>query len=639
MGINWYLNRLKLMSLKEIIFFRIPQQYQFKIKGKIQKRKNYNTDSITLNPKYSLQDYNHLSIQGHIDINLEIYKFSFFNVEIDLEHPIDWCKDYKNNKSVKNRYYSNYDKQDFDEVGDIKYVFEPSRFYFLPFVALYGASNEDQKSTKVIYNILKDWSAQNPFLNSIHWTSGIEVAIRSINLIYTHIVLSTGGNLSNQLDILIKTIVLHSYQYLKNHLSLYSSANNHLAAELAGLNIISSYFSSQTIVNERTRWQKMLYREVLKQVNEDGVNMELCTHYHAEVLDHFFNAIKFIERSKNEVPINVLNRVKLMFNFINHVEYNGNKTIYGDNDEGYLIYPYLSDNFSIYNSLLLTANLEYGSTHKALNFDLRNYLIYGQSCMASNSLNVSRDLSDTIFKSSGYAFLYDHVNNTKVSFDFGAIGDNVSAAHGHSDIFHFTFDVDGNPILIDSGTFQYHSRFSNWRTYFRGASAHNTIAINGLDHAQQNSRMSWLNVPNTQLIDYNFSKDYSFLVAETDAFKKQNILHSRELNFDKTKQKLEIKDYIKLIDKKERSSTLAFYLNFNDSVALEHINNCIKIKTEHRVLTIKNDYFNLGKILRANNNSLLGWRSDKYGKKYKGQYFVLELKIKSSIEIKTTISY
>ena len=39
-----------------------------------------------------------------------------------------------------------------------------------------------------------------------------------------------------------------------------------------------------------------------------------------------------------------------MFDFIEHVEYFGLETIYGDNDEGYLIYPYCDKDFSIYKS-------------------------------------------------------------------------------------------------------------------------------------------------------------------------------------------------------------------------------------------------------------------------------------------------
>ena len=38
MSFGWYLERLKLMSFKELIFFRVPQQYQKQILGKIQKK-------------------------------------------------------------------------------------------------------------------------------------------------------------------------------------------------------------------------------------------------------------------------------------------------------------------------------------------------------------------------------------------------------------------------------------------------------------------------------------------------------------------------------------------------------------------------------------------------------------------------
>ena len=88
-------------------------------------------------------------------------------------------------------------------------------------------------------------------MQTINWTSGIEVAIRSVNLIYTYINLNDNNIKSN-----IKEIIEESYSYIKSNLSLYSSANNHLIAELTALNIISSVFTSKKIEKDKKRWRK-----------------------------------------------------------------------------------------------------------------------------------------------------------------------------------------------------------------------------------------------------------------------------------------------------------------------------------------------------------------------------------------------
>ena len=170
------------MSFKEIIFFRIPQQYQYHIKGRIQRRKKVSYKDLTINPSFLLPKYEALKLKEKINKGTNFNSFSFFDTKINLCESIDWCKDYKNNKSSTLQYYAKYNRQDFEKVGDIKYVFEPSRFYFLPFLALYHLAHKDKESIRIIEKVLNDWHKQNPFLHSIHWTSGIEVGIRSIIL-------------------------------------------------------------------------------------------------------------------------------------------------------------------------------------------------------------------------------------------------------------------------------------------------------------------------------------------------------------------------------------------------------------------------------------------------------------------------
>ena len=632
--LSWYINRLKLMSFKEIFFFRIPQQIQYKFFGKIQKYTVFNSKGININPKFEVNKYSELTVNNLISGNENVNKYEFFQSKIDLSENINWLKDYKNNITSSEKYYANIKRQNYSEFGDVKYVCEPSRFYFLPFLALYNYYSKGEEQVILIERILNDWINQNPYLRTIHWTSGIEIGIRSINLIYTHIVLSQQEKLTKSIDDAIRILIQYNYQFLKNHLSMYSSANNHLVAELAGLVVITSYFDSNIYNASRNKWQNMLFNEIENQVNEDGVNMELSTHYHAEVTDHFFNALQFIKNSGDTIPSKIESKFKKMFNFLSHVEYNGNKTVFGDNDEGYLLFPYFSKKFSIYRSLLQSSNLEYNSGFNSNNYlDLRNYLIYGEK---NNEIkSIENPNSDEVFKSSGYAFLYN--NCTKLSIDFGAIGDNVSAAHGHSDIFHFTLESYGVPILIDPGTYQYHNIHKNWREYYRGVSAHNTISINGLNQATSNSRMSWINLPKVDLLKHKINSKNSFISCVHNAYKNEGIIHKREFEFLKKENIIIIKDI--LTSSNDIEKTLTFYLNFNPELELIHNESIISMRINKNQISIENQYFNLGKIIRGNEEKMLGWYSKKYDLNEEGQTFIFSKTIRESITLETKINF
>lgn len=626
------------MSFKEIIFFRLPQQFQYLIKGRIHQNINFNKKHISINNAFLRPQYSKESLKLIIPEHIKISEYNFFSTLINLDDgELSWLKDFKNDIKSSPKYYADIDRQEFDKIGDVKFICEPSRFHFLPFLSLYHGLNNDRYSIKIIEKTINDWNNQNPYLNTVHWTSGIEVGIRSVNLIYTHLVLSSFNILSEKTDLLIKDIIKKSYHFLKNHLSLYSSANNHLVAELAGLTAISHYFENPEYTKSRKKWTKKIFDQVLRQINGDGVNMELSTHYHAEVTDHFFNALKFIKSSGGVIPKNVENRLKLAFEFINHVEYQGNKTIFGDNDEGYLLYPYYQENFSIYKSLLMSSDIEYKTNYsKKVEFDLRNYLIFGDK--KKSNLNYKlKEKEDKIFEKSGYAFFYNNTNNTKLSFDFGKIGDEISAAHGHSDILHFMLETKGIPIVIDPGTYQYHKRHQSWRSYFRGISAHNTISINHSDHAKAISRMSWVNQPQVSLLNYNINKNSSEIKAQHNAFDRFGVIHTRSMVFNKLEKFIIINDNISCDSKKTKPNELSFYLNFNPDLEVEHNNNTLNISNKSVSILVENELFKEGRLIRGQEKSKLGWFSKGYNELEPGIAFMFNKKITKPLLITTKI--
>ena len=436
----------------------------------------------------------------------------------------------------------------------------------------------------------------------------------------------------------LKTLIQYHYHFLEHNLSLYSSANNHLVAELAGLVVISCYFENKIYSKNLNKWIKKLFSEIENQINDDGVNMELSSHYHAEVVDHFFNALVFIDRRKIAIPSTIKNKLKKSFDFVNHIEYNGNRTLFGDSDDGYLIYPYYSRDFSLYQSLLQSSNIFFGTRHNVEKdtVDLRNYLIFGDDYFDFEVPPVKKELSDRVFEDSGYAFFYDNSNKTKLAFDFGEIGDHISAAHGHSDILHFVLEANGIPILIDSGTYQYHSKYLDWRNYFRGISAHNTISINNKHHGLPNSRMSWIHTPKVTLESIFTSENNIEVKASHNAFEKDGVIHRRTLKFDKRLKQVVIIDEI--IQSKSDSNLLSFYLNFNPNLELiKNPEGLIVSYKDKKIATINNEHFKTGNIVKGDKEKLLAWYSSSFDNKTRGQLFTFNKEINQSTIFTTTI--
>jgi hypothetical protein len=63
-------------------------------------------------------------------------------------------------------------------------------------------------------------------------------------------------------------------------------------------------------------------------------------------------------------------------------------------------------------------------------------------------------------------------------FDCGPLGD---GGHGHYDLLSFEAWAQGRALVLDPGRYTYAEGNPNWRRWFRGTAAHNTVTVDGLD--------------------------------------------------------------------------------------------------------------------------------------------------------------
>ena len=86
----------------------------------------------------------------------------------------------------------------------------------------------DQRYPIRVNQLVQSWIAGNPYLEGIHWSSAIEVAVRALNWIWVYQLCRDQECLSpdDHLD-WIKAFYHHG-AYLHRHISYYYSPNNHI---------------------------------------------------------------------------------------------------------------------------------------------------------------------------------------------------------------------------------------------------------------------------------------------------------------------------------------------------------------------------------------------------------------------------
>lgn len=635
---RWYYFRWKPMSHPEEDIYRIKQYFQLRIKDsfyRIYVPSSNNFIYVGSNIKYSIKSLYHF-------MNHNLENIRIFQNKLNLSELDNWRKDYKNNIVSPQRSFHKIDKNSFELVGELKYALEPSRMQHLTELAAKYVCSNNRDIYDIIESHIFNWSLQNPYLKSINWKDGIEVGIRVTNLIVCRKILTLNEKTSNKrLFEKIDQLVYIHYHYLINHLSLFSSANNHLLAEILGVIIVSIFYDFNKNKSNLNKYWEMLMREINNQIHLDGFNKEQSTCYHADSINIIVLVIILLRDKGYNIPKSILIKIRKMILFLSDLRINDSMFIdIGDNDNSEIIYPYFTSNYNKYESILIDGLLLFNiKKTSSYEFDFKNYLLWGDDCFNKYLANYQKPISNkknhcTLYSESGYYIF--NISDSKLIFDVGDIGLEPLAAHGHSDLLHFTLYYKGIPFLIDTGTYQYHNRYKKWRDYFRSISAHNTISIDSLNHSQIKGNMIWHLLPKAIIHDYSINVNNPYCLASHNGFElqKKRIKHYRNIAFKDNK-------YV-ITDKIQGKGnhTIDYYLQFNpDLKEIKFVNETelILLAKNNTCVKIKNKHFDKAKIYYGEESIPLGWLSDEYDKINPTYCLLLKTEFPKISEIKTEL--
>jgi hypothetical protein len=113
-------------------------------------------------------------------------------------------------------------------------------------------------------------------------------------------------------------------------------------------------------------------------------------------------------------------------------------------------------------------------------------------------------------------------------FDHGPLGFGPIAAHGHADALAIWLHWGDEPILIDAGTYLYHSGAQE-RDLFRGTRVHNTLSVEDADQSLIAGPFNWSRHARTRVV----ARTSTSITAEHDGYVRRfGVIHRRDLSFD-----------------------------------------------------------------------------------------------------------
>lgn len=269
-GIRWMWNR-SLYALKLKMLCICPKTERIYEKNPEVKRLNiFNIDIVQLDSflkQLPQKDIDQIICEADDAIVGRISGFS--SVLLDYGNPIDWQLNPLTNQRVNER-LKWYRIPDFDSTrGDIKVIWEISRFSHLVTFARAYLLTQNIKYYEAFSKQIAQWVQANSYSYGANYKCGQECSIRMVNVLLAYAIFKT-LDLTTALDEQnVAEIVLGSYKkVLSNFFYAHKCIkNNHTISELMGMIIGAWCCGEDTRLDQAYRWLDTVVRE---QFTEDG---------------------------------------------------------------------------------------------------------------------------------------------------------------------------------------------------------------------------------------------------------------------------------------------------------------------------------------------------------------------------------
>jgi len=385
-------------------------------------------------------------------------------------------------------------------LGDVKDVWEPSRFACAFWLVRAYALTRDERYAETFWELFESWAEQNPPNMGPNWKCGQETALRTMAWCFgLHGFWNAHATTPERIASLIMLIAIQAGRIAGNIDYAVSQKNNHALSEAAGLITVGLLFPE---LRGARRWEKLgrqvLEREVARQVYADGSYVQHSMNYHRVMLHDCLWAARLAELNGRPLSDASSERIAAAGEFLFEMldPESGRVPNYGAND-GALVLPLSPCDYTDYRPSV-QAGCYTATGRRVLGagpWDEMLLWLYGPEALARPPAPAVPRSSR--FDAGGYYTLRNR--DTWCMVRCHTYRDRV----GHVDMLHLDLWHKGVNVLGDSGTYKYFVPDDPaMERYFKDIAAHNTVEIDGCGPLELASRFLWLPWPEARCLDH-----------------------------------------------------------------------------------------------------------------------------------------
>lgn len=429
-------------------------------------------------------------------------------------------------KTIKNNNNHWSQLSDFNlNIGDIKTIWEQSRFDWLLSFSIEYIRSGDQVNLDKINDWLTSWCKENPANQGVNWKCGQEASIRVLHISISSYLLKQDKNLS---PALAKLIFLHLKRISPTRFYAMAQDNNHGTSEASALYIGSLLLKDNKTYStnkEVKLWHKQgrfwLENRVKKLIDIDGTFSQNSVNYHRLMLD-CLSLVEFFRKTKSQPRFSkaYYQKIKMSCRWLKNMtnSINGHTPNLGLNDGANLL-PITSCDYADYRPSIQWAY--------SLFFNTLPYPISGQYHQLTSLLpnfnkeEIQEDLDSPKYElTEGVHLIKNEMASVYIRTP------NTKFRPSSCDALHLDFWLGPDNILQDSGSYSYNCD-PKIQEYFPSTKAHNTIQFDNKEQMPKISRFlygHWINThvstisKNTVIAKYlnNANHSHSRKVSLTD---------------------------------------------------------------------------------------------------------------------------
>ena len=311
--------------------------------------------------------------------------------------------------------------------------------YLLPLGKAYLDSGDRRYLDKAKV-VIRSWIQACPqFKGGPAWDS-YTISMRAVNWLAFYGELQ--GNLDEDSDFmeLFNRSLTEQFAYLACHLEVDLLANHYLE-DLKAIVILSCYFDDKETLGLAL---PRLMAQIKEQILPDGMHFELSPMYHKIVLEDLMRAAIVLKTSEPDRDVCKDFRLQDMCDCLYSLERNTNRTpLFND----------CGDNVAKSRDALLNC----AKSHFGVEPDFRS-----------------------VFPDAGYCVIErkTEAGIVKVIFDTGNPGPKYAMGHAHCDALSFECFINGEPWIVNSGTYAYQDAS---RLDYKGTLSHSTVTVKGME--------------------------------------------------------------------------------------------------------------------------------------------------------------